>query len=242
MADALVHCNAADGEQRSKTACVRGSETRHQGGGRYAVMLIDHALLVRYTAQPVGRRRPMARPAWMRWFPVFPHVLFRPHRRLPDQSGERPAGNGRPAPARFAALACEIRLASPMGRLRGSRPQPGRTAVTGQRRVPPSDGPVSLPEGAWAVRLESLSSCQAASNSVTSAGDWRGPSSWGQQPLEGRRLPDVPRHRDHDLVTQSLALTDATKRSQRLQVKEGEDAAVVPAVLLDLHAGQATGV
>lgn len=43
-----------------------------------------------------------------------------------------------------------------------------------------------------------------------------------------------------DIVVQGLALTDASKRGQLLQFKEGEDAVVVPAVLFDLHAGKVT--
>ncbi|MEY9997212.1 hypothetical protein ABIE67_010260 [Streptomyces sp. V4I8] len=44
---------------------------------RLAVKLIEYARLFQYEAQPVGRRRPASTgPAWLRWYPVFPRVLF----------------------------------------------------------------------------------------------------------------------------------------------------------------------
>jgi hypothetical protein len=44
---------------------------------RLAIKLIDYARLFTYEAQPVGRRRPApAGPAWLRWYPVFPRILF----------------------------------------------------------------------------------------------------------------------------------------------------------------------
>ncbi len=48
-----------------------------QGSERLAAKLIDYARLFRYQAPTVSRRRPpSAGPAWLRWYPVFPRVLF----------------------------------------------------------------------------------------------------------------------------------------------------------------------
>lgn len=45
--------------------------------GRLAVKLIECARLYQHEAQPVGRRRQTtAGPAWLRWYPAFPRVLF----------------------------------------------------------------------------------------------------------------------------------------------------------------------
>lgn len=48
---------------------------------RLAVKLIDYARLWSYQPQPVGRQRPrpgtaLSGPAWLRWYPVFPRILF----------------------------------------------------------------------------------------------------------------------------------------------------------------------
>ena len=44
---------------------------------RLAAKLIEYARLFQYEAQPVGRRRTAdAGPAWLRWYPVFPRLLF----------------------------------------------------------------------------------------------------------------------------------------------------------------------
>ncbi|WP_405924838.1 hypothetical protein [Streptomyces sp. NBC_00035] len=45
-----------------------------------------------------------------------------------------------------------------------------------------------------------------------------------------------------DVIVQGVALTDPEKRGQLLQLKPGEDAVVVPAVLFEFHAGKVTGV
>lgn len=51
---------------------------RQEQGHQYAQeQLIEYARLFQYEAQPVGRRRAAAAgPAWLRWYPVFPCVLF----------------------------------------------------------------------------------------------------------------------------------------------------------------------
>jgi hypothetical protein len=44
---------------------------------RLAMKLIEYARLFHYEAQPVGRRRSDSPgPAWLRWYPVFPRILF----------------------------------------------------------------------------------------------------------------------------------------------------------------------
>jgi hypothetical protein len=44
---------------------------------RLAAKLIEYARLFQHETQPAGRRRQTtAGPAWLRWYPVFPRVLF----------------------------------------------------------------------------------------------------------------------------------------------------------------------
>ncbi|MEV0439960.1 hypothetical protein AB0I84_24280 [Streptomyces spectabilis] len=51
-------------------------------------------------------------------------------------------------------------------------------------------------------------------------------------------------YRDTDtgnIIVQGLGLTDPAKRAQLLQLKPGEDAVIVPAILFEMHAGKVTG-
>jgi len=43
---------------------------------RLAAKLIEYARLWTYDPQPIGRRRQAVGPGWLRWYPVFPRVLF----------------------------------------------------------------------------------------------------------------------------------------------------------------------
>lgn len=68
VADAVPHYTATDGEHRRRLRAF--AEV-----GR--TTLIEYARLFQYEAQPVGRRRTASTgPAWLRWYPVVPRVLF----------------------------------------------------------------------------------------------------------------------------------------------------------------------
>jgi DNA-binding transcriptional ArsR family regulator len=77
VADAVMHYTAVDGEHRRKLRAFVEVDRTTMSSERLAVKLIDYARLFHYEAQPVGRRRPVsAGPAWLRWYPVFPRVIF----------------------------------------------------------------------------------------------------------------------------------------------------------------------
>ncbi|MFE6098149.1 replication-relaxation family protein [Streptomyces massasporeus] len=77
VADAVMHYTVVDGEHRRKLRAFVEVDRSTMSSERLAVKLIDYARLHQYEAQPVGRRRPHATgPAWLRWYPVFPRVLF----------------------------------------------------------------------------------------------------------------------------------------------------------------------
>jgi hypothetical protein len=78
VADAVLHYTAVEGEQRRKLRAFVEVDRATMSGERLAVKLIEYARLHQYEAQPVGRRRTAAaaEPGWMRWYPVFPRLLF----------------------------------------------------------------------------------------------------------------------------------------------------------------------
>ncbi|WP_217236442.1 replication-relaxation family protein [Streptomyces sp. AC555_RSS877] len=77
VADALMYYTAVDGEERRKLRAFVEVDRTTMSSERLAVKLIEYARLFRYEAQPVGRHRPAsAGPSWLRWYPVFPRVLF----------------------------------------------------------------------------------------------------------------------------------------------------------------------
>ncbi|USQ85890.1 replication-relaxation family protein [Streptomyces phaeoluteigriseus] len=77
MADAVMYYTAVDGEERRKLRAFIEVDRTTMSSERLAVKLIEYARLFRYEAQPVGRRRQAsAGPSWLRWYPVFPRVLF----------------------------------------------------------------------------------------------------------------------------------------------------------------------
>ncbi|WP_331733924.1 replication-relaxation family protein (plasmid) [Streptomyces sp. NBC_00080] len=77
VADAVMHYTAVDGEHRRKLRAFVEVDRTTMSSERLAVKLIEYARLFQYEAQPVGRRRPAPKgPAWLRWYPVFPRVLF----------------------------------------------------------------------------------------------------------------------------------------------------------------------
>ncbi|MFE7077087.1 replication-relaxation family protein [Streptomyces sp. NPDC057620] len=77
VADAVMHYTAVSGEQRQKLRAFVEIDRATMSSERLAVKLIEYARLFQYEVQPIGRRRPTASTAaWLRWYPVFPHVLF----------------------------------------------------------------------------------------------------------------------------------------------------------------------
>ncbi|MET8411737.1 replication-relaxation family protein [Streptomyces sp. NPDC005195] len=77
VADAVMYYTVVDGEERQKLRAFVEIDRSTMSSERLAVKLIEYARLFRYEAQPVGRRRAAsAGPAWLRWYPVFPRVLF----------------------------------------------------------------------------------------------------------------------------------------------------------------------
>ncbi|MFE9454886.1 replication-relaxation family protein [Streptomyces sp. NPDC006739] len=77
VADAVMYYTVAEGEHRRKLRAFVEVDRSTMSSERLAVKLIEYARLFQYEAQPVGRRRQApAGPAWLRWYPVFPRVLF----------------------------------------------------------------------------------------------------------------------------------------------------------------------
>lgn len=72
-----MHYTVTDGKHRRKLRTFVEVDRTTMSSERLAVKLIDYARLFRYEAQPVGRRRPTSTgPAWLKWYPVFPRLLF----------------------------------------------------------------------------------------------------------------------------------------------------------------------
>ncbi|MGW7365399.1 replication-relaxation family protein [Streptomyces sp. NPDC054841] len=77
VADAVMYYTIVESEHRRKLRAFVEVDRSTMSSERLAVKLIEYARLFQYEAQPVGRRRPAAAgPAWLRWYPVFPRVLF----------------------------------------------------------------------------------------------------------------------------------------------------------------------
>ncbi|MFC8350810.1 replication-relaxation family protein [Streptomyces sp. NPDC057280] len=77
VADAVLHYTHVDSEHRRKLRAFVEVDRTTMSSERLAVKLIEYARLFQYEAQSVGRRRPVSTgPAWLRWYPVFPRVLF----------------------------------------------------------------------------------------------------------------------------------------------------------------------
>ncbi|WP_409239733.1 replication-relaxation family protein [Streptomyces sp. PA5.6] len=93
VADAVMHYTVIEGDQRRKLRAFVEVDRTTMSSERLATKLIDYARLYHYDAQPVGRRHPSpAGPGWLRWYPVFPRVLFvltgAPRSRLEDRRGD----------------------------------------------------------------------------------------------------------------------------------------------------------
>ncbi|GAA0611639.1 replication-relaxation family protein [Streptomyces crystallinus] len=80
IADAVMHYTVVEGEERTKMRAFIEVDRATMGSERLASKLIQYARLWAYEPQPVGRlrtRQPaVAGAAWLRWYPVFPRVLF----------------------------------------------------------------------------------------------------------------------------------------------------------------------
>ncbi|MEU9370438.1 replication-relaxation family protein [Streptomyces avermitilis] len=77
VADAVIYYAVIESEHRRKLRAFVEVDRTTMSSERLAVKLIEYARLFQYEAQPPGRRRPAAAgPAWLRWYPVFPRVLF----------------------------------------------------------------------------------------------------------------------------------------------------------------------
>ncbi|MFF4733787.1 replication-relaxation family protein [Streptomyces mirabilis] len=77
VADAVMYYTVAESDNRRKLRAFAEVDRTTMSSERLAVKLIEYARLFQYEAQPVGRRRQAAAgPAWLRWYPVFPRVLF----------------------------------------------------------------------------------------------------------------------------------------------------------------------
>ncbi|MCX4462502.1 replication-relaxation family protein [Streptomyces sp. NBC_01728] len=77
VADAVMYYTVAESENRRKLRAFVEVDRTTMSSERLAVKLIEYARLFQYETQPVGRRRQAAAgPAWLRWYPVFPRVLF----------------------------------------------------------------------------------------------------------------------------------------------------------------------
>ncbi|MGX1915311.1 replication-relaxation family protein [Streptomyces phaeochromogenes] len=77
VADAVMHYTVVDGEHRRKLRAFVEVDRTTMSSERLAVKLIDYSRLSQYEVQPVGRRRPASTgPAWLKWYPVFPRLLF----------------------------------------------------------------------------------------------------------------------------------------------------------------------
>ncbi|MFF9244573.1 replication-relaxation family protein [Streptomyces sp. NPDC014776] len=77
VADAVMYYTLVESEQRRKLRAFVEVDRTTMSSERLAVKLIDYARLFQYETQPAGRRRQAgAGPAWLRWYPVFPRVLF----------------------------------------------------------------------------------------------------------------------------------------------------------------------
>ncbi|MFC4469242.1 replication-relaxation family protein [Streptomyces xiangluensis] len=76
IADAVMHYTLNDGQQRRKLRAFVEIDRATMSSERLAAKLIEYARLWSYEPQPARRRRQPMGPGWLRWYPVFPRVLF----------------------------------------------------------------------------------------------------------------------------------------------------------------------
>ncbi|MER6691314.1 replication-relaxation family protein [Streptomyces minutiscleroticus] len=80
IADAVLHYTRVE-EERTKLRAFVEVDRATMGSERLATKLIEYARLWTYVPQPGGRHRARQQPVgtgpiWLRWYPVFPRVLF----------------------------------------------------------------------------------------------------------------------------------------------------------------------
>jgi hypothetical protein len=76
VADALLHYTLNNRQQRRKLRAFIEVDRATMSSERLATKLIEYARLWTYEPQPAGRRRQTNRSGWLRWYPVFPRILF----------------------------------------------------------------------------------------------------------------------------------------------------------------------
>ncbi|MFE9024358.1 replication-relaxation family protein [Streptomyces sp. NPDC007808] len=76
VADAVMHYTLTGGQQRRKLRAFVEVDRATMSSERLAAKLIEYARLWTYDPQPAGRRRHPTVQGWLRWYPVFPRVLF----------------------------------------------------------------------------------------------------------------------------------------------------------------------
>ena len=77
VVDAVLHYTATDSEHRRRLRAFVEVDRTTMSSERLAVKVIECARPFQYEAQPLGRRRTASTgPAWLRWYAVFPRVLF----------------------------------------------------------------------------------------------------------------------------------------------------------------------
>ncbi|MFD4955300.1 replication-relaxation family protein [Streptomyces sp. NPDC058451] len=80
ITDALMHYTVIGDDQRTKLRAFVEVDRTTMSSERLASKLIEYARLWSYEPQPVGRQRSRQSAApgavWLRWYPVFPRVLF----------------------------------------------------------------------------------------------------------------------------------------------------------------------
>jgi hypothetical protein len=80
ITDAVMHYTLIGDDQRTKLRAFVEVDRATMGSERLASKLIEYARLWSYEPQPMGRQRSrpsaVAGAVWLRWYPVFPRVLF----------------------------------------------------------------------------------------------------------------------------------------------------------------------
>ncbi|MEU6260449.1 replication-relaxation family protein [Streptomyces sp. NPDC047043] len=80
ITDAVMHYTLNEDDERTQLRAFIEVDRATMSSERLACKLIDYARLWSYQPQPVGRprsRQPAPPgPVWLRWYPVFPRVLF----------------------------------------------------------------------------------------------------------------------------------------------------------------------
>ncbi|MER5602351.1 replication-relaxation family protein [Streptomyces sp. NPDC002265] len=80
ITDALMHYTLTSEDRRRKLRAFVEVDRTTMSSERLAAKLIEYARLWSYEPQPAGRQRARQPatpgPAWLRWYPVFPRILF----------------------------------------------------------------------------------------------------------------------------------------------------------------------